>query len=187
VQLIAKDGEIYAHLFDNPPRGLARDLYWNIHVELEPVYLLGEEWVSVFQCDWLVWPIKTLRDLDGMGLEQVRYPKLVEASVYLVSEHHPAAVSHLVVRRIHGNGYHLDARGAVEVDMDGQQLSSSFHFECSLSFSGIVVVPENVSPKPSNRKEVAMAVAPFISLVGLKKPRREGFRYVLDAEDIADA
>lgn len=183
MQLIARDGEIYAHLFENTRANLPRDLYWNISVELEPVALLGEQWDTSFQCEWLVWPITTLGDLDGMGLEQLRDSRLVEASLYLVSEHHPVGISHLVVRRTFDGIYQLDVQGDYDFEIDEQRLCGSFHFLCKLDFGGIIVVPENLSPKPSNSLEVAAAVAPFISQVGLQEPRQDGFRYILKASE----
>lgn len=181
MKLIPQGGEIYAHLFENPRMGLPRDLYWNISIDLEPVRLLGEEWDSSFQCEWLLWPVKVLTDLDGMGFDTLRHPALVEASLYLASEHHPVAVSHLEIRRVLGNRYRLDAGVAVDLMVDGARIAGSFHLQSDLSFRGIVVVPENLNPKPSNVVEVMGALSPFISMLELQKPRFEGFRYVLDA------
>ena len=126
-----------------------------------------------------MWPISAIGDLDGIGLGQVRHPKLVEASLYLVSQHHRITLHHLVVRQSQEGAYSLDVGGTFDIEIDEQKFKGPFRIQCKLSFSGIVVIPENLLPKPSNAQEVAAVVAPFISLVGFDEPRFEHFRYVL--------
>ena len=181
MQLNPKSGQIYGHLFENKRTGLVRNLYWNISVDFEPISLLGENWDSSFQCDWLVWPIKALADLDAIGLDALGDAKLVEASLYLISQHHPISVTNLEIRRVPGNCYRLDAGIAVDVVVDGEKILGSFHLQCDLSFGGIIIIPENLDPQPSNVMEVKAAVLPFISLEGLQEPRLEGVRYVFYA------
>lgn len=159
--------------------GVARDLYWSICVELDPIKQLGETQVGSFQCEWIVWPVKTVCELDGMGLAQVKHPDMVEATVYLASEHHWITVSDLVIRHTAGDHYQLTVGGTLDIDLDGQELRGPFSLECEIVLEGIVVVPANFSPEPSNPAEVESMVSPFFSLAGLEEPRFDGFRYVL--------
>jgi len=64
--------------------------------------------------------------------------------------------------------------------IDGKTINRSFSFECDLSFEGIVVVPDNLYPKPVGPSEVTAVLAPFISIEGLREPSWERFRYILD-------
>lgn len=174
------DGKIYAHLFENPRTGLTRNLFWNINLDLAPIELNGEEWESSFACEWLVWPIRQINDLDGMSLKQVVQPKLIESSIYLAGRHHPVTVTVLQIRRQAACGYRLDVVGAADLMIDGKTINRSFSFECDLSFEGIVVVPDNLYPKPVGPSEVTAVLAPFISIEGLREPSWERFRYILD-------
>ena len=180
MQFIPRGGEIYAHLFENRRTGLERSLFWNIGVELQSVEIDGEEWESSFACEWLVWPIKRLPDLDGMDLQRLVRPELVECSIYLVAEHHPAKVSDLKVREQITGKYKLDAIGSVDLEIDGKTISHTFDLQCDLNFGGIVVVPQSLDPRPATPAQVAEALSSFLALDGLREPRYDKFRYVFD-------
>ena len=180
MQLFATEsGEIDAFLFENNKTGLARDLFWSITVDLKPIALFDESWECSFQCEWMTWPVRTIDDLDGVGLTQLRQPDLVEATMYVDALHQWVTVSQLAVRRAVGAGYQADIAGEYELEANGRRQSGQFQLQCDLVFEGIIVVPENLTPRPSNPKEVAEVVAPFISLAGFKEPRLDGFRYLL--------
>lgn len=95
VSLRPTGGEIYAHLFENSRTGVARNLFWNLRIDCEPVHLEGEEWDCSVAVEWLRWTVPNWRSLDAKGLRDVSAPEMVEASVYLVAEHHTVAVEDL--------------------------------------------------------------------------------------------
>lgn len=55
-------------------------------------------------------------------------------------------------------------------------------FTTRLQFAGIIVVSDNLQPKPSSADAAAAAVSEFIQLDGLQNPRSEEWRYVLDPQ-----
>jgi len=182
MELNPRGGEIYAHLFENQRTGLARGLFWNIHVELERVELSGRRWDASFACDWLAWPIKRVGELSGMSLTQVSQPELVEASVYLVAEHHPVIVTELRLAREVHDEYRLEAAGNGDIEPDGKRTTVRFQLECTLKFGGIIVVPDNLSPRPSNSAEVSAALREFIATDDLR-PTQQGARYLFVPTD----
>jgi hypothetical protein len=178
-KLIATRGEIYAHVHENSRTGLARNLFWNIRVGLEPLILAREEWEPSFACEWVVWPVRTVNDLDGMSLAAVLRPDLIESTLYVGGVHHWVRVETLTITRSKGAGYRIDTRLNVELDVDGTKLRETANLSCGLEFDGVVVVPDSLDPKPATPEAVSTIVAPFISLNDLKAPEFETFRYVL--------
>ena len=179
MKFVARGGSIYAHLFENPRIGLARNLFWNINVELEPVEWHGKRWDCSFGCDWLVWPIRRLSELDGMSLGRVLQPDFVESTIYFVAEHHWVTVAELEIHHITGARYEFDAKGQADLEIDGLAVGGPFHYQCELGFDGVVVAPDNLTPSPASPTDVVDALAPYFELEGLQVPRRDGFRYVV--------
>ena len=175
-----KAGSLYAHVFENPRTGVARDLYWNVHVDFEPVQFDGEEWDCSFAVEWLTWPNRRWRDLDGLGLRQVRRTEFVECSLYLLAEHNPAALRHLELRENGHAAFDLDFSAIADVD-DGSGLRRfEVSGKCEVEFSGVIVVTDNLQPKPASPDDARAAVAEFLALDDLAEPRSEQWRYVLE-------
>ncbi len=182
MQFVAEEGQLTAHLFENPRMGIERCLYWSVNVELKPIKFLGETWDCSFGCEWLNWPAKSLEQLSGMSLDQHRQPGQFQASIYLVSQHCPVAMQHLSIQTVSGDRFRLKAKGKLQAAIDGKKVRSSFSFDLDLSFQGIAIVRENLFPKPSNAAEAASALAPFFSLEDLTDPQLEGFSYIFRAK-----
>ena len=177
--LIATGGELYAHVFESSLTGLARNLFWNVRVGLEPLILAGEEFEPSFACEWMIWPARTVNDLNGMGLETVLRPDLIESTLYVGGVHHLVDVETMKITRPRAASYRFDARLNVDVDVDGIMLRETATLSCGLDFDGVGVVPDSLYPKPATPAAVSAAVAPFISLDDLKPPEFDVFRYVL--------
>ena len=173
-------GEIYAHVFENPTTGLGRDLYWNVCVDSQPVFLDGEEWVCSLGIEWLTWPIHRWRELDGMGLGKVRHPELVECSLYLFDEHHPASLRHLELQENGPGTFEAEFSAVADVDDGSGRRLFNVSGRCNLTFTSIIVVASNLRPKPASTLEARVAAAEFIAFDDLKEPRSEEWRYVFE-------
>jgi hypothetical protein len=178
-RLIATGGEVWAHVHENSATGLARNLFWNVRADLEPITLGDEEYEPSLACEWMVWPALKMSDLHGMGLGTVHYPDLVEATIYLGGVHHWLELKALSISRSPDSKYRLGAKLSVDIDVDGERVRESASLSCDLHFDGIIVVPESLFPKPATADAAASVVADFFSLEGLGPPEFEKFRYVL--------
>lgn len=174
-------GELDAQLFENPRTGLPRNLYWSLTVPCAPVAWAGEVWDCSVTCEWLTWPVRHWAELDGMGLAAVTSPALVECSLYL-AEHHPVRVESLALRRIgEGARFSVGLAGGVDIqgldELDGRDIEFSLHGEVELE--GLVVIPDNLFPKPQNESEVLAALRPYADLGSFGPPVFDRFRYLL--------
>ncbi len=175
-------GEIYAHVFENPRRSISRNLFWNMTINFEPVTAEDAEWDCSFGTDWLTWPVHAWPELDGMNLDKVIMPDMVESSLYIMAEHHPATLKELRLSGRKGATFEAAITASAHVGTDNGQRTIPVSFVCRLQFAGIIVVDNKLGRMPSNSALAAAAVAEFIQLSGLRNPRSEGWRYVLEPE-----
>lgn len=172
-------GEICAHLFENVEAGIERDIYWSITCPCAPIQYGGEEWPTSITCEWLTWPSSAWTGLNGASHESVKRADLVECSFYLC-EHHPVALHALTLRAIPATDrFVVYVRG--EVNIEGfDELDGTYPFaaEYEVGFQGLVVVPDNLNPKPRSAQEAAATLAPFIMLADFQEPAWVRFRYV---------
>lgn len=173
-------GEIYAYVTENPRTGLSRNLFWNFYVDLEPIALDGEEWAFAFLADWLTFPVPSWRDLESMSLSRVTMPGMIEASLYLMAEHHPARLTEFRLSDRVGASFELTIEASAEVATDQGKRVVPVSFTTRLQFSGIIVGTDDLHPKPASSASVAATVSQFIQLDSLQDPRAEGWRYVLE-------
>lgn len=180
LDLHPKCGEIYGHVFENPAIGVKRDLYWNTRVGFEPVPLNGEESDCSLSIEWLTWPMRRWQDLDGKTLDECPRPEMVGCSFYHFGTHHPASLGHFELGETSPASFVADVSVVAEVN-DGSGLRSyQIAGLFNLTFTSIIVVPSNLQPKPSSALEVKAALAEHIALDGLKEPRSEDWRYLLE-------
>ncbi len=173
---------MYAHVFENPDVGVARGLYWAVTVKCEPIEWNGEAWPCSVTCEWLQWPIRRWQDLDGVSLQTAIAPLDAECSLYL-AEHNPVRIESLSIRREpNERKFLVGITGAVELfgfdELDGEDIP--FFVQGSVEFDGIILIPDNLSPKPSTPTEAAGVVSEFVSVESLKEPRWDRFRYVFE-------
>jgi hypothetical protein len=78
------------------------------------------------------------------------------------------------------SSFEADFSAIADVD-DG---SGSRQFEVSgkheLKFTGIILVPVNFQPQPTNSADAEVLVSEFIGLEGLKEPKLDKGRYILE-------
>jgi hypothetical protein len=65
-------------------------------------------------------------------------------------------------------------------ELDAQNIPLTLRGE--VDFDGVIVVPDNFFPKPSEKSDVIRLVEPLLSLSNLTDPEWDRFRYVLRAE-----
>jgi hypothetical protein len=174
-------GNLYAHLFENPRQGVERNVYWSLTVPCSPVRWDDEEHECSVTCEWLVWPSRDWRQLDGATLATVTKPKVIESSFYL-ADHHPVGLEQLELSRSDiGAQFRVKVAGTFTLEgfdeLDGTDMK--FSLEGEVDFEGLVVVPGNLMSKPQSESEVLKAVAPYADLVNFDPPIFDGFRYVL--------
>lgn len=173
-------GEIYGHVFENPAMGVRRDLYWNASVDFQPVLLDGEEWDCSLAIEWLTWPLRHWRDLHGAGLSKLRHPEMVECSLYLFAQHHPASLHHLELRKSGPAIFEADFSAIADVDDGSGPKLLNVSGRCNLTFTSIIVVASNLQPKPNSALEALAAAAEFTAMEDLKEPRSEDWRYLFE-------
>lgn len=179
-QIRAAGGTLHGHLFENAVTGLERAVYWAITVECRKVDWDLSDWQTSFSFEWLRWPVRDWRELDGKALGHVLRPPEPEASFYL-ADHHPARLDALQLSGAgHSAGFQLEASGVFDLPGFGepQELDIPFRLATALRFEGIVVVPGNLAPKPATADEAAAALRPFMDLDGLGTPVWDQFRWV---------
>lgn len=181
--LIATDGIITGHVFENPAAGVPRALYWSIRLDYEPLVLDGTDWECNAGCEFLRWPLDYWKKLDGATLDDTIGPVPAEGSIYLIGAHHELQLQSLALHRIEDTTRFevrleakFDLRGYGELDGTDIPLSLA----CVAEFKHVVVVRDNLFPKPSDAEEAAAVVAPFLDIEGLTTPRRDDFRFVFE-------
>ena len=149
-------------------------------MEFEPAWYDGEKWDCLLAAEWLTWPVHQYGDLDGMSLQNLRTPDLVECSFYFLARHHPARLRHFLLRKCGSAIFEADFSAIAEVDDGSKVQSVEISGKCDLKFSGIIVVPDNLFPKPTTVEAVRAAVTDFIDMEGLREPRSEQWRYIFE-------
>jgi hypothetical protein len=139
-----------------------------------------EEWDAAFLCDWATWPIRGWTELDGMSLDRLVQPGMLEVSFYL-SEHHDAKARVLELRRSEGARFHIRLEGEFTLQGFGALDAAPIEFaiEGELDFMGVFVIPNNLFPKPTTASEAKACVAPYLDTSALGKATWDRFRFVL--------
>lgn len=173
-------GTIYGHVFENKSVGLDRQLYWCISLDCDPIRLGDTDVDCSFSTEWIILPVQSWNDLNGVDLTKVRNPELVEASLYL-GEHVAVTLILLKLDRIANTPrfrVHLEA--SVDIDGFGVLDVRNIHFSLNgeADFEGIVIVPDNLRPRPNTPVKATAVVSAFISLRELGKPEWQRFRFL---------
>jgi hypothetical protein len=158
---------------------VSRNVYWAVRAELEPISFDGEDWDCSVEMEWLVLSIRSWTELDGMTLSSLSDTDY-EASAYVVSQHCPASIDHLSLKRIGDSPqFRVEIRGSVSLDEPGIPPRLTIAVDTVLSFTGVIVVPDSLTPKPTDKAEVVAAVSSFLSTPDLGEPLWDRFRFVL--------
>lgn len=172
-------GSAYTHVFENRQTGLARGLYWSVTIDCEPIVIDNESWDTSLTCEWLTWPIRTWRELDGMTLDRALQPALVEASLYLAA-HQVGQCTKLAFK--HRSQATFDSTIDMIVDVDlpngGTAPSMLLSVSAPVVFDGVYVVPDNLSPPAESPALAIAALEEFLDSSDFLPPRWDRFKYV---------
>ena len=181
-KLTALSGEISAQLFENPRMGVPRAVYWSCNIEFAPIHDTSaataganQGWACTLLCDWITWPVRDWRQIDGLTLANCVGPMEVEASLYLFNVHQPLTSIELAFRRTVASKFRWRGRivGDLE-DLEGRALRDvSANFEVDAEFTGLAVVPENLNPKPKSEERATQALASHADLTAYEQPLRD--------------
>lgn len=174
-------GECYAHVFENPRTGLKRGLFWQFILECAPIVWGEEEWETSLLCDWVTLPTRNWPALGRVSLSELPHRNLLEASFYL-SAHHDVKLSRLEIAheredllRVHIGGT-FDLQGLD--DLDG--VAIPFDVSGTVRFIGLIVIPDNLFPKPSDAAGAAAVAKEFLDLENFTEPAWDGSRFLFE-------
>lgn len=175
----AEKAEISGHLFENPSVGVPRGIYWSCSVDFAPIPDSleseddGEGWPCTLLCDWITWPIRSWRDIDGLTLESCVGPVTVEASLYFFGQHQPLSRIEISFQRARADRFRVRGRFMADLaDLAGGTLRDvTSAFDVEGQFSGLSVLPDNLSPKPKSEAQAIAALGKFTDLQAYERPQ----------------
>jgi hypothetical protein len=179
--LVPSGGEIYCHLFENPHTGLARNLFWSITIDFAPLRYGEEEFECSMTCEWIAWSVRSWRDLDDRRLDVAYGEEGIESSFYMTA-HDIANRTSLSLCHRGGDRFRVSMR--MEVDFHGYYGGDAdpamlIYAEADLPFTGLIVVPENLFPKPLSSEQVKGIASQFVELADFSEPQRRDRDFLL--------
>jgi hypothetical protein len=179
--LVASGGAIRSHLFENPQAGVPRGVYWSVGLDFQPLEYQGKEWECSMSCEWLTWPGRDWRDLAGLELDLVEQDEGPESGFYMW-QHDVGTATRLRIGARDGDRFELSMDMVVEFSgytgADGDP-AMRVRGTAGVPYTGIAVVPENLSPAPATPADVTAALAPFLDPSLYTSPARQGNTYWL--------
>ena len=174
----AKTAVISGHLFENPRVGVPRGIYWSCNVEFATISDSehreedDDGWPCTLLCDWIAWPIRSWREIHGLTLESCVGPLTVEASLYFCGRHQPLSRIELSFQLSHADRFRIIGRFAADLeDLDGRTLRGAMlEFDVKGHFSGLSVIPDNLSPQPKSEVQAIEALRKFADLSMYERP-----------------
>lgn len=172
-------GRFYAHLFENPLVGITCDLFWCIEIDFEVIRYINENWDIGAHVEWLRFDKSALPVEHAVQASAISQPD-GEASVYL-AEHWPSDNWSLQIRPLTGQSkWNLDFD--LQVDFAGLDDDPVPDLRVkgfiSMDFNGFIVLPNNLSPKPTCEQQAAQLLAQYVDLSDGYTCTDEGWRYI---------
>ena len=178
-ELVPKNASLWGHLFENHATGLVRGIYWGLRVEFDPIQIEEDEWDLSLAVEWLRFPVQNWTDLDGITQDQLM--NSTEVSIYC-GRHQEAELRSLSLANRSGCKFDLRLSVLVGLDLPDEVGTSlpeeDFDLALSAPLTELIVVPENLTPKPVSAEEALSALGTHIELRNLSKPIDEGYRFV---------
>ncbi len=178
-ELRAVGGEIYSHVFENRRTGIARDAYWSVAIDFAP-FLYGN---TTFRCNATVdWLQLGKCDFRNIVQHRINLPDAshAEASFYM-TEHDNALSTSMSLSYIDYDRFHVELEMIVDFHgYIGDDANPAMRVAGSteLLFTGLIVVPGNLDPKPADETAVIRTASQFLDLSGYDPPLDHGFRYL---------
>ena len=179
--LIPSGGEIYCHIFENEHVGLARNLFWSITIAFEPIQYGENKFECSMTCEWITWPIRDWRALHGRQIDLNYGDDGVESSFYLsrhdLANHTTLSLRHRVENRFTvAMSMTVDFLGYYGGDENPEMM---VHAETDVPFTGLIIIPENLCPKPTTIAELKHIAADFFDLSSFREPERRNRGFIL--------
>lgn len=170
--LVPSSGEIYCHIFENRNTGLDRNLFWSITVDFQPFLHEDVEFSCSTTCEWIAWPLRDWKELDQRQLDVDYGENGIESSFYM-SRHDIATHTKLSLRQKQNNVFRVSLDMVVEFlgyfggDEDH---AMPIHAEVDVPFIGLLVIPDNLFPKPSSPNDLRKVASQFVDLSAYEGP-----------------
>lgn len=128
----------------------------------------------------LRWPIRDWRQLSGQTVTASKDQLHPEASLYLFAQHQPVTSIMLSLRNQHDERFNVEAKVQVNIDdLEGKTIPNVvLEAEVEASFDGLIVVPDNLNPKPVTPDEATRALKPFADVSAYSSPMFDEFRWI---------
>ena len=150
-------GQLYGYLAENTSAGLSRGLYFNLFIKCDAITFKGEHYEPAVLIDWL-----TLHDLRKRHLIASLAPQ-VEGSFYI--DAHDNLNDWSLDFEFDTNGWPKSARFELDVNYQENYNGPNPQLRVSgaspVSFTGIGLIADNVTPSPKTSDEALALIAPF--------------------------
>lgn len=179
--LIPIGGKMYSHIFENSAVGISRDHFWSITVNFAPIEYADESWDCSMTSEWIRFGVRNWRDLDECSLTVSPDDDFIESSFYM-TEHDPGFSTDLSLSYLDTNRFHIrmqmivDYHGYSGGDANPDMLVAA---ETEVDYTGLIVVPDNLFPKPSTPQMVNEVAEDFVNLSVYCEPEADRHRFVL--------
>ena len=178
-QLRPVGGEIYCHIFENHLTGVSRDAYWSVRVDFAPLVYGG----GSFRCNAMVeWLQLGDGDYRNVVKHKINLPDASHAeSSFYVTEHDNAKSTSMLLSYVDNDRFRVELEMIVDFHgYLGGDANSAMRVAASteLQFTGLIVVPGNLDPKPADEPAVISVASEFLELSGYDPPLKQGFRYL---------
>jgi hypothetical protein len=179
--LVPRGGQMYSHIFENQYTGIAREHFWSITVDFAPIKYANESWDCSMTSEWIRFGVRNWRDLNNSRLTVPPDDGLVESSFYM-TEHDLASSTDLSLAYLAENRFRIrlemtiDFHGYIGGDANPEMRVAA---ETEIEYTGLVVIPENLFPKPLTPQLVKNVASEFVDLSAYHEPEKEQHRFLL--------
>ncbi len=179
--LVAAGGSLYSHVFENASTGLERGHFWSLTIDFDPLEYDENEWDCSVMVEWMQFAVRDWRLLNNSHVAAALKNEQVEASFYL-TRHDWASVKELSLKHVADNRFRaclklvVDFQGFTGHDVDPEMEITA---ETDIEYTGLIIVPDNLSPEPNTPEEVIEVVSQFADPAAYHSPEKDDFRYLL--------
>lgn len=180
-KLIATGGELYCHVFENSLTEIPRDLYWSATLEFAPIDYCGDSLTCSATIEWLRIAQRDFRQISDFRFSLDGTDSFAEASFYM-SRHDNATSASMSLTFLDADRFRLGLDMVVDfLGYDDGDADPALYVAgvADVSYSGLIIVPGNLFPKPGTVDDVLAVAGDFVNLDSYGPPHFQGFRYVL--------
>lgn len=179
--LVPAGGSMYSHIFENASTGLQRGHFWSLTIDFTPIEYDGSEWHCSTMIEWMQFPVRDWRSINDSHVAIAIEHEMVEASFYL-TRHDWAMVKDFRLKHITANRFRAYVKAFVNFQgFTGDDVNPDMEItaETDIEYTGLIIVPDNLFPKPDTPQRVSEVVSQFADPAAYHPPEKDDFRYVL--------